>query len=183
MSDRDSEPELEEEPDVIVDEKYSSLAKVNERLPEGVFLDGKELVVHGETYRVHELVNQAKNKAKGKGPATYALTMGGVTLGLLVSGPFAGAAAASGGAIIGALYDRGYLEFTEDGPRLNIGDDTECVDPGEAKMIDPLEVHEDKWYEPDSDNYDIAVKLSDGKRRYYKTEEGAANRLIEEYGV
>lgn len=41
--------------------------------------------------------------------------------------------------------------------------------------------YEDKWYAPDSQKgYNYAVRCPD-RTRYYKTQEGAENRLIQEY--
>ena len=108
--------------------------------------------------------------------------MSGVTLGLLISGPFAGVAGATAAGLIGAMYDRGYLEFTDDGIRLTIGEEPEYVDPDEVEVTDPFEEYDDRWYKPDSDKYVRTVILPDGDKRYYKTTEGAANRLIKEYG-
>ena len=42
--------------------------------------------------------------------------------------------------------------------------------------------HPDKWHVPDSDEgYEYAVRTTDGKLKYYKTADGAASRLSEEY--
>ena len=175
-----------DEPDIVVEEEYSSVEQLNQRLPEGVYFDQENqyLVVHGEKYEIRKLVSKMKSRAKEKGPATYGLTIGGVTLGLLIAGPIGGAAMATVASIIGALYDKGYIEFTEEGLKLNIGEGSGYIQPDEeAKLDDPMEVHADKWYEPDSDTYVVAIELPDGDRRYYKTEEGAANRLIHEYGM
>jgi len=175
-----------EEPDAVVDETYSSVEQLNEKLPEGVWIDENYefIQVNGEKYELSILVDKVKSRAKERGPATFGLTMGGVTLGLAIAGPVVGAAGATAGSIIGVLYDKGYLEFTDDGLKLNRGEETEHIEPGEeARVDDPLEVHSDKWYEPDSDTYIMAIELSNGETRYYKTEEGAANRLIDEYGI
>ena len=176
----------EEEPDAVVDESHTSIDQLNNRLPEGVWFDedSKELHVHGETYDITNLVRTIKSNAKERGPATYGLTVGGVTIALAIAGPVAGAAAATAGSIIGALYDKGYIEFVDGRIKFNRGDKSEYIESGEeAKMDDPFEVHSNKWYEPDSDTYSFAIELADGERRYYKTEEGAANRLIDEYGL
>ncbi|MFC7068638.1 polyphosphate kinase 1 [Halobaculum lipolyticum] len=60
-----------------------------------------------------------------------------------------------------------------DGP----GDDS-AADGGET---DVFERHADRWYEPSSHTYEWAVRTADGGRRYYKTREGAAERLRSEY--
>jgi len=176
----------EDEPDAVVDTVYSSVEQLNRKLPDGVKIDEEagELIVHGHTYEIKYLIDKVKSHAKGRGPATFGLTVGGVSLGLAIAGPVAGAAAATTGSIIGVLYDKGYIEFTEEGLKFNRGGRTEYIEPGEeARVDDPLEVHSDKWYKPDSDTYVIAIELPDGEVRYYKTEQGAANRLINEYGV
>ncbi|TKX68565.1 hypothetical protein [Halorubrum sp. SP9] len=176
----------EEEPDAVVDEAYTSVEQLNEKLPDGVWFDedSKKLHVHGETYDINSLVNTVKSRAKERGPATFGLTVGGVTVALAIAGPVAGAAAATTGSIVGALYDKGYIEFVDGKIKFNMDDETEYIESGEeAKMDDPLEVHSDKWYEPDSDTYSFAIELANGEKRYYKTEEGAANRLIDEYGI
>ena len=177
---------MEEEPDAVIDEAYTSVEQLNNKLPDGVWFDEDlgVLHVHDETYETAHLVNKVKSRAKGRGPATWGLTVGGVTLGLAIAGPIAGAAAATTGSIIGVLYDKGYIEFADGKIKLNRDGESEYIEPGEeARVADPLEVHSDKWYEPDSDTYVIAIELPDGEIRYYKTEEGAANRLIDEYGV
>ena len=176
--------EQEEEPDIVVDEKEVSIDQVNENLPDGVYIDedGQKVVAGEEEYDLIELVTQIKSAAKKRGPATYALTIGGVTLGLLISGPFGGVAIATVAGLIGALYDKGYIDFDDGKIRLTIGDEAEYIDPEELKVDDPFEMHEDKWYEPDSDNSKFAVELPNGDKRYYKTREAAGNRLVEEYG-
>jgi polyphosphate kinase len=45
----------------------------------------------------------------------------------------------------------------------------------------PFETHADRWYHPDSDAYRWAVRTRDGDRRYFKTREGARDRLVSEY--
>jgi hypothetical protein len=171
-----------DEPDVVVDEP-SSVEQLNNQLPKGVYFDqsSQTLVVYDEEYNVDSLLSNIKDRAEENGPATYGLTVGGVTLGLLLAGPFGGAAGATISSIIGALYDKNYIIFTEDGLELNMDGESKSIEPEEAELTDPLEVHNDKWYEPDSDTYQIAIELPNGDTRYYKTEEGAANRLISEY--
>jgi hypothetical protein len=175
-----------EEPDVVLEDDIGPAEDLTNNLPDGVNYDpeSEELIVYGQRYGVDDVVSQVKSRAKEKGPATFGLTVGGVTLGLLIGGPITGAAAATTGSIIGALYDREYIEFSEDGISINKGNNSEHIDPNEdTELRDPLEVHNDKWYEPESDIHVIAIELPDGERRYYKTETGAANRLIDEYGV
>lgn len=49
---------------------------------------------------------------------------------------------------------------------------------GEVSVFD---IHADRWYRPDSETYDWAVRTTNGERRYFKTREGARNRLQTEY--
>jgi polyphosphate kinase len=42
--------------------------------------------------------------------------------------------------------------------------------------------HPDRWYVPDSDRYEFAVRTPDGDRRYYESVAGAADALEELYG-
>jgi polyphosphate kinase len=46
---------------------------------------------------------------------------------------------------------------------------------------DPLSRHSERWYRPDSEIYEFAVRTPDGGRRYLKTEEGAATALRKLY--
>jgi polyphosphate kinase len=59
-----------------------------------------------------------------------------------------------------------------------------ATDPDETDDgADPVfAAHPDRWYRPESDRYDWAVRTSDGDRRYFRTREGAAERLRAEYG-
>lgn len=41
--------------------------------------------------------------------------------------------------------------------------------------------HSEHWYEPDSKQHEYAVRLPNGERKYYKTQDGAAKRLRSEY--
>jgi len=41
--------------------------------------------------------------------------------------------------------------------------------------------HSERWYRPDSETYDWAVRTADGERRYFETREGARRRLRVEY--
>lgn len=52
----------------------------------------------------------------------------------------------------------------------------------EDDLPEALKRHSDKWWRPESDKHDFAVREPDGGRRYYKTANGAANRLEEYYG-
>lgn len=52
-----------------------------------------------------------------------------------------------------------------------------------TELNDPPEIHDNQWHEPDSGIYVLAIERPDGERRYYTTREGAANRLLHEYGT
>jgi polyphosphate kinase len=56
-------------------------------------------------------------------------------------------------------------------------DGRDADDSGESVF----EAHPDRWYRPDSERYEWAVRTSDGERRYFETREGAAERLRTEY--
>ncbi|WP_435069429.1 polyphosphate kinase 1 [Haloplanus sp. C73] len=45
----------------------------------------------------------------------------------------------------------------------------------------PFDAYAEHWYRPDSDTYDWAVRTTDGRRRYFKTRDGARRRLRAEY--
>jgi polyphosphate kinase len=45
----------------------------------------------------------------------------------------------------------------------------------------PLDRYDDRWYRPESDIYDFAVRTPDGDRRYLKTREGATAALTRFY--
>jgi polyphosphate kinase len=51
-------------------------------------------------------------------------------------------------------------------------------DGGDASVFD---THSERWYHPDSETYDWAVRTTDDDRRYFKTRAGARNRLRTEY--
>ncbi|GGN97189.1 polyphosphate kinase 1 [Haloarcula pellucida] len=48
---------------------------------------------------------------------------------------------------------------------------------GGQLLSDPLDRYPEKWYRPDSDVYDYAVRTPDGERRYLKTRDGVASLL------
>jgi polyphosphate kinase len=56
-------------------------------------------------------------------------------------------------------------------------DGRDADDSGESVF----EAHLDRWYRPDSERYEWAVRTSDGERRYFETRKGAAERLRAEY--
>ena len=51
-------------------------------------------------------------------------------------------------------------------------------DGGDVSVFD---AHSDHWYHPDSETYEWAVRTTEGKRRYFKTRDGARKRLQTEY--
>ena len=59
-------------------------------------------------------------------------------------------------------------------------EDSERVhsDGGNVSVFD---TYSDRWYHPDSETYDWAVRTTDGERRYFKTRDGARDRLRTEY--
>jgi polyphosphate kinase len=54
-------------------------------------------------------------------------------------------------------------------------------DSGEGDR-DPLARHDGRWYVPDSEQYDYAVRTPDGDRRYFETRAGAVDCLERLYG-
>jgi len=46
-----------------------------------------------------------------------------------------------------------------------------------------FDANPDRWYRPDSDTYEWAVRTTEGDRRYFKTRSGARDRLKSEYGT
>jgi polyphosphate kinase len=71
---------------------------------------------------------------------------------------------------------------TESEPSDEASDDADgkstYSDGGNSSVFDVYSKH---WYHPDSKTYDFAVRTTDGERRYFKTREGARNRLQSEY--
>ena len=60
-------------------------------------------------------------------------------------------------------------------------DEEQTVDDEDNRYeYEILEEQSDKWYKPDSEQYQFAVR--DVENRYYKTEKGLANRLKRLYG-
>ncbi|OYR62679.1 polyphosphate kinase 1 [Halorubrum ezzemoulense] len=47
--------------------------------------------------------------------------------------------------------------------------------------VSVFDVYSEYWYRPDSETYDWAVRTAQGDRRYFKTREGARDRLQTEY--
>ncbi|SEA10801.1 polyphosphate kinase [Haloplanus vescus] len=54
-------------------------------------------------------------------------------------------------------------------------------DGGVESDASVFETHADRWYHPESETYEWAVRTADGQRRYFKTREGAQDRLQAEY--
>jgi polyphosphate kinase len=67
---------------------------------------------------------------------------------------------------------------TEDS--YNLDDPEGMQTDGETQSI--FDAHSEHWYRPDSEQYGWAVRTTGGERRYFKTREGARNRLQSEYG-
>ena len=68
--------------------------------------------------------------------------------------------------------------------------DSEELDQSESGEVEEVgrglpevfDRHSDHWYRPDSDKHEFTVRLPGHEdRKYYKTQDGAANRLRKEY--
>jgi polyphosphate kinase len=66
---------------------------------------------------------------------------------------------------------------TDDGDKD--GDPEEVRPDDETQSV--FETRSEHWYRPDSEQYGWAVRTTDGERRYFKTREGARDRLRSEY--
>ena len=65
------------------------------------------------------------------------------------------------------------------------GDGSEPAESGhvEGELPNIFGRHDEHWYRPDSEEHDFAVRVpGDTGTKYYKTQEGAAERLRKEYG-
>jgi polyphosphate kinase len=79
-------------------------------------------------------------------------------------------------------------DVTAGQPSAEHGETSDSVDAGDveqprsddetASIFDTCSEH---WYRPDSQQYEWVVRTTDGKRRYFKTREGARSRLRSEY--
>jgi polyphosphate kinase len=79
-------------------------------------------------------------------------------------------------------------DVTAGQPSAEHGETSDSVDAGDAEqprsddetasIFDTCSEH---WYRPDSQQYEWVVRTTDGKRRYFKTREGARSRLRSEY--
>lgn len=159
---------------------------------ENVAIDGDKIILNGNAYPLEDVKTALENEAKDNARATVTLTTGGVTVGAAVFGPPGGVAGAIVGSSIGYLVDKGYISWKSDDEAVEIEleEAIQDVDPideepdfsvGEDELPEIFDKHSDKWYEPDSDNYILAVRPAGGGRAYFKTTEGAATRLREEY--
>lgn len=63
-----------------------------------------------------------------------------------------------------------------------IAEQDEEADESPQWMDNLLEMYPDKWYRPDSDNYDYAVRTPDGGRKYRSTKKGAVHLVNRYYG-
>lgn len=60
--------------------------------------------------------------------------------------------------------------------------DSGAPDQSDSGLPEVFERHDSRWYRPDSQKHDFAVTLpGDGGRKYYKTQDGAADRLRTEF--
>lgn len=57
-------------------------------------------------------------------------------------------------------------------------------DTGDGDQTEPtiMQEYSDRWYVPDSDTYEYAVRTPDGNRAYRKTQDGAVGVLEQHYG-
>lgn len=74
--------------------------------------------------------------------------------------------------------DRQSGEFADTGESAVADANEAQSDGGDLSIFDLYSEH---WYHPDSETYDWAVRTADGHRRYFKTRDGARNRLQREY--
>ncbi|WP_096389939.1 polyphosphate kinase 1 [Halopenitus persicus] len=69
---------------------------------------------------------------------------------------------------------------SDDGPTNPDGSDDDRTLSGDISVF---ETYSERWYHPDSESYEWAVRTTDGNRRYFKTRSGARDRLRSEYGT
>lgn len=74
-------------------------------------------------------------------------------------------------------------QLQEDGGSEEVASQEDGGGNGDSSDKPPIfDRHEDKWYEPDSrEGNNYAVECADDRRRYYKTQDGAADRLRTDY--
>lgn len=74
-------------------------------------------------------------------------------------------------------------EMKQGGESAEPDADEDGDEDGENRGLSGVfERHPDKWYRPDSSQGNkFAVECGDDRRRYYKTQDGAAKRLRREY--
>ena len=81
----------------------------------------------------------------------------------------------------GEQQEGGAEEEESTNPTEDEDSDTQEDSQEEEGKPGVFQKHGDKWYVPESQKgYNYAVRCPD-KTRYYKTQDGAENRLIEEY--
>lgn len=159
---------------------------------ENVSIDGDKIILNGNEYPLEDVKAALQNEAKDNARATVTLTTGGVTVGAAIFGPPGGVAGAVIGSSIGYLVDEGYISWESDDETVEIEleevvQDVDPIDEEPDSAVDEEELpnifdeHNDRWYEPDSDLYILAVRPADGGRAYFETIDGAATRLQEEY--
>lgn len=69
------------------------------------------------------------------------------------------------------------MDAASEEPDVHEGDDAH-PDGGDTSVFETYSEH---WYHPDSETYGWAVRTTDGDRRYFKTLDGARERLRSEY--
>lgn len=74
------------------------------------------------------------------------------------------------------------LQGESDGDDETDQSDSGAPDQSDSGLPEVFERHDSRWYRPDSQKYDFAVRLpGDGGTKYYKTQDGAASRLRKEF--
>jgi polyphosphate kinase len=69
----------------------------------------------------------------------------------------------------------------DDGGDDESGDDAAGRSRPDREPPSVFDTHSGRWYRPESEQYEWAVRTTDGERRYFKTREGARDRLRSEY--
>ena len=140
---------------------------------ENVSIDGNKIILNGNEYPLEDVKAALQNEAKDNARATVTLTTGGVTIGAAVFGPPGGVAGAVVGSSIGYLVDKGYISWKSDDETVEIEleevvQDVDPVNEGpdlsvdEDELPDIFDKYNDRWYEPDSDSYKLAVRPAGG---------------------
>lgn len=76
------------------------------------------------------------------------------------------------------LAEKYRADHAEIEPDQEESEDEESESPQWVEHL--LEEYPDKWYRPDSDTYDYAVRTPDGDRKYRSSRKGAA-RLVDRF--